>query len=33
MVEEVFNILDPFSSVDLGLEDFADGVKQWENSL
>jgi glycine betaine/proline transport system permease protein len=24
-----FNILDPFSSIDLGLADSADGVKQW----
>ena len=27
--EEGFDILDPFKSVDLGLEDYADGVKQW----
>lgn len=29
MEEQGFNILDPFSSVDLGLADSADGVKQW----
>ncbi|MAE90678.1 MAG: glycine/betaine ABC transporter permease [Pelagibaca sp.] len=27
--EETFNWLDPFSSVDLGIADSADGVKQW----
>ena len=27
--EKSFNILDPFSSVDLGLAESADGVKQW----
>jgi glycine betaine/proline transport system permease protein len=27
--KSTFNILDPFSSVDLGLADSADGVKQW----
>ena len=30
MAEETgFSILDPFSSVDLGLADWADGIKQW----
>lgn len=29
MAEKEFSILDPFSSVDLGLADSADGVKQW----
>lgn len=29
MAEKEFNILDPFSAVDLGLADTADGVKQW----
>ena len=27
--EKTFNILDPFSSVDLGIADSADGIKQW----
>ena len=26
---EEFNLLDPFSSVDLGIGDRADGIKQW----
>jgi len=29
MADNDFNILDPFSSVDLGIADSADGVKQW----
>ena len=29
MADAEFNILDPFSSVDLGLAESADGVKQW----
>ncbi|WP_170333305.1 ABC transporter permease [Ruegeria arenilitoris] len=29
MADKEFNILDPFSSVDLGLAESADGVKQW----
>ncbi|MTI02229.1 proline/glycine betaine ABC transporter permease [Roseibium sp. RKSG952] len=29
MADTEFNILDPFSSVDLGLAESADGVKQW----
>lgn len=27
--EKTFNILDPFSSIDLGIADSADGIKQW----
>lgn len=27
--EKTFSILDPFASVDLGLADWADGIKQW----
>ena len=27
--QTTFNLLDPFSSVDLGIADMADGVKQW----
>ena len=29
MADKEFNILDPFSSVDLGIAESADGVKQW----
>jgi glycine betaine/proline transport system permease protein len=29
MADKEFNFLDPFSSVDLGIADSADGVKQW----
>ena len=27
--DTTFNILDPFSSIDLGIADSADGIKQW----
>ena len=27
--EQSFNLLDPFSSIDLGLSDWADGIKDW----
>ena len=29
MASETFNILDPFSSIDLGIAQSADGIKQW----
>lgn len=29
MADESFNILDPFSSIDLGIADSADGIKDW----
>ncbi|WP_293572696.1 ABC transporter permease subunit [Phaeobacter sp.] len=29
MSDQTFSLLDPFSSVDLGLADTADGIKQW----
>lgn len=30
--DDSFNLLDPFSNLDLGIADWADGIKEWASA-